>query len=336
MEISVVIPTCERKTRLLSLLHNLNESTHPIAEVIIVDSGNDKLLKEEYAVYTSLSVRYVESERSVCIQRNTGIKIARSPWIFLCDDDIEIPKDYLQILVNHVVTHQEAGALSGLWMEKQKDEWRVTHPVGSTRELLWKYIFQLGIWGEIKTKDRLITRNIRRYYEQKGNHISKAGWPVNTDFAGEYAICPVYSLGASLVKKEWLMASPFDELLDRHGIGDHYGVSIGFPVAGVRVVGSTVVYHHLEPANRLKRSLQYYRRVLALDYFIRTKKTLKGVKRGWLVWSLFGNMISFILAANGTMMRANFKSIRNVMTGRNPYYEQKGNHISKAGWPVSG
>src|SRR5687768_17940800 len=63
------------------------------------------------------------------------------------------------------------------------------------------------IWGEIKC-----SKKFSRYYQQKGNHISKAGWPVLTNFTGEYFTTPVYSLGAALVKKQWLLHSPFDEV----------------------------------------------------------------------------------------------------------------------------
>jgi len=321
MQISVVIPTCGRKARLLVLLQNLDHSSYPVAEVIIVDSGEDKLLPHEYSLFTHLDIRYTGSEKSVCIQRNTGIRMARSPWIFLCDDDIEIPADYLATLMNHIKTHPEAGAVSGLWMEKQNDEWKATHPVHSARELLWKYFFQLGMWGEINCKSSLWTARIKQYYQRKGNHISKAGWPVNTDFTGEYMVFPVYSLGASLVKKEWLVASPFDEVLDSHGIGDNYGVAVDFPGPGIHVVNTMFVYHHMEQANRLKRSLQYYRRVLALDYFIKTKRSLSGVKKRWLLWSLTGNMIHFILSENGVMIRGGFKSIWKIVVGPNPYYK---------------
>ncbi len=325
MQISVVIPTCERKARLLSLLQNLDSSSYPIDEVIIVDSGNDKLLPAEYSLFRNLNIQYTTSERSVCIQRNTGIRMARSPWIFLCDDDIEIPADYLQVLTNHVNAHPETGAVSGLWLEKEKNDpiaigWKATHPVCSSRMLLWKYIFQLGIWGEINCADNMLTRRIKKYYLRKGNHISKAGWPVNTDFTGDYTICPIYSLGASLVKKEWLIHSPYDEVLDSHGIGDNYGVTVDFPVPSVHVVSNTSVYHHLEELNRLKRSLQYYRRILALDYFIKTKKNLHRVKRRWLVWSLFGNMPGFIFSGSWIMLRAAFKAIWKIIFNKNPFY----------------
>lgn len=319
ISVSVVIPTCDRSARLLSLLHNLDQSSYPVDEVIIVDSGDDKLRPDQYAAFTHLNIQYVLSEKSVCIQRNTGIKMARSPWIFLCDDDIEVPFDYLQQLVDYINRHPEAGAVSGRWLQKEKGEWTATYPVNSVSALLWKYIFQLGIWGEINFTNNIITARIIAWYKRKGNHISKAGWPVNTDFTGDHAICPVYSLGASLVKREWLIQSPFDEVLDRYGIGDNYGVAVDFPVPGIHIINSAFVYHHLEPVNRLKRSLQYYRRTLALDYFIRTKPALQHVKKYRLVWSLMGNLLGFLYARDRMMIRAAVRSIAKIIRNKNPY-----------------
>ncbi|HET6995224.1 MAG TPA: glycosyltransferase [Chitinophagaceae bacterium] len=319
-QISVVIATCNRRTRLLSLLRDLDASTCPLAEVIIIDSGEDKLSPADYSMFKGLSIQYVASEKSVCIQRNTGIKMATSPWILLCDDDIEIPGDYVEKLFEYADLHSEAGAISGLWLEKENNEWKATHPVRSTRGLLWTYFFQLGIWGEIECRDNFFNKGIKKYYQRKGNHISRAGWPVNIDFSADHIICPVYSLGASLVKRQWLLHNLFDEVLDRHGIGDNYGVTTSLPFPGVHVVKTTFVYHHLEPANRLKRTLQYYRRVLALDYFIRTKKRLQECKRGRLLWSLLGNMLSFILSGNGKMASANLKAMWKIAAGKNPYY----------------
>ncbi|MBL7742133.1 MAG: glycosyltransferase [Chitinophagaceae bacterium] len=332
MQISVVIPTCDRRARLLSLLRDLDRSAYPLNEVIIVDAGDDKLSPAEYSRFSNLDIQYVSSERSVCIQRNTGIRMARSPWIFLCDDDIEIAGDYLQGLVNHIHSFPETGAVSGLWLEKVNGEWKASHPVVSTGALVWKYIFGLGIWGEIDCAgNSIIIKKIRAYYKRKGNHISKAGWPVNTNFAGDYIVCPVYSLGASLVKKEWLIRSPYDEVLDRQGIGDNYGVIMGFPVPAIQVVNKVVVYHHHEQTNRLKESLQYYRRVLALAYFIRIRQALPHVKKHRLIWSLAGNFFRFLLAGDFIMIKATLRSIWQITFDTNPYRiaKQEGRKVAE-------
>ena len=322
MKISVVIPTCDRKSNLLTLLRNLNDSTFPVHEVIVVDSGEEQLLTDDYSELKNITLQYLISEKSVCIQRNLGIHKASSPWIFLCDDDIEMPADYLQKLAGHIKQHPETGAISGLILQKEKDKWVSQYAERSVSKLFWKYFFHLGIWGPIECANNIfLIQKIKRHYQHKGNHLSKAGWPVLTNFSGEYFTTPVYGLGASLIKKEWLLNSPYDEVLDKHGIGDHYGVASGFPQQGIHIITGAFVYHHQETKNRLQNPLQYYRRVLALDYFRGPGKNLHRIKKRWLIWSLFGNLIYIFFSFNSIMIKAAFKSLWIVSLGKNPYWE---------------
>lgn len=321
MQITVVIPTCNRKQQLLNTLQSLNLSAYPLQQVIIVDAGEDRLMPAEYASFTQLPIEYLLSEKSVCIQRNKGIRLAKTGWIFLLDDDVEVPPDYLVKLVAHIDQYSDAGAVSGQWLQKEAGGWQASWPVVSAFYLLRKYIFQSGIWGEIKFNPaNFVAKKVKKFYDRKGNHISTAGWPVLTQMSGEFYTTPVYTLGASLVKKEWLLQAPFDEVLDRHGIGDNYGVAVSFP-APVHIVNQAHVYHHQEPANRLKRPLQFYRRALALDYFAQTKPALRHVRRWRIVWSLFGSLLSFLWAGQGRMAKASLKAILKIMPGNNPYYK---------------
>jgi glycosyltransferase involved in cell wall biosynthesis len=317
MNISVVIPTYNRKKNLVALLKNLSNSTFPIDEVIIVDAGSDRLTE-----YPALNIRYLTSIPSVCVQRNIGIRAATSEWIFLCDDDIEVPTDYLQKISAYIQEHGDAGAVSGQVLQQENGQWTASYPVFSAKQLIIRYIFGLSIWGEIRcTSNNLFIQHIKQYYARKGNHIANSGWPVITDFSGEHVIVPVFGLGASVVRKSWLEQSPYDETLDRYGIGDNYGVSIGFPGKGIHLLNNAFVYHHQEQQNRLNHPLLYYRRVLALDYFIRTKKELKDVKRWSFVWSLFGNILVFLFSGNGAMLNAAKKTLFQVVCRKNPYAE---------------
>ena len=322
MLISVVIPTCDRKQRVLDLLLYLQRSTHPLLEILIVDSGQDRLAPADLAPFSNMDIHYLNAEKSVCIQRNIGIKKARAPWIFLCDDDIEVPPDYLAKLVEYATARPETGTLSGLFLQKENNSWTAQYPLQSARLLLWKFLFQQSIWGEIKVTSRLpLIQQIKEYYRKKGNHISKAGWPVLTQFSGDHFTTPLYSLGAALVKKEWLLQSPFDEVLDRYGMGDNYGVTAGLPGAGVTVLTNAFVFHHKEPDNRLKKPLQYFRRVLALDYFVSTSKRLRHIKKYWLLWSLLGNLLAFIRHKDRLMIKPAFRTILLIATRRNPYIQ---------------
>ncbi len=318
--ISIVVPTCNRKESLLRLLKSLTKSVYPIHEILIVDSGNEKLSTDELDLFGNLRVQYLRSERSVCIQRNFGIRHATAPWIFLCDDDLEVPPEYLSQLANHIKSNVNAGAVSGQWLQWENDKWDEQYPITSSLRLLWNYIFQLSMWGEIKcNSSNPIIRIIKRYYVQKGNHISKAGWPVVTDFSGEYFKTPIYSLGASLVKKEWLLNSPYDEVLDANGIGDNYGVAIGFPGEGIHVLKNAFIYHHREAINRPMNSNRYLRRTLALHYFIKSRPSLNHIGTGWFLWSLIGHLIPNILSRKKQIVHAILKSTFIIVLRENPY-----------------
>ncbi len=321
MEVSVVIPTCNRKQRLLSLLEDLNRSVYPLKEVIIVDSGEQQLDAAEYSRFGNLPVQVVRSEKSVCLQRNLGIGMAKGDWIFLCDDDMEVPPEYILKLALHSRLYPAVGAISGLVMQKLGNEWTADYPVRSVAMLYWSFFFKVSLWGKIQCNTgRGPGGRVVNYFSRKGNHISKAGWPVLTDFSGEFFITPLYGLGASLVRKEWLLLSPFDEVLDRYGIGDNYGVCLGFAGRNIHVVNDARVYHHHEQVNRLQRPLQYFRRALALDYFRLTGRTPGYVKKSWLLWSLSGNFFSFLFVRDHTMWRPALKTLWVILLGRNPYY----------------
>lgn len=321
ISISIVIPTYNRKESLLRLLRSLAESVHPIVEVIIVNAGDQLLSAEELDPFSKLGIVYIQSDRSVCIQRNLGIRKSKGEWIFLCDDDLEVPSQYLSLLADHVQANGNAGAVSGLVLQMEDKQWKEQYPITSSARLLWNFIFQLSIWGEIKCNGKnLLINKIKQYYKAKGNHISKAGWPVLTDFDGDYFKTPVYGLGASLVRKEWLLRSPYDEVLDANGIGDNYGVAVGFPYEGIHVLKKAVVYHHRELINRPLNSARYQKRILALDYFVKSKPQLKHINSAWFLWSLFGSLIGSLLSGNRNMTQAAFKSALTVLLKRNPYY----------------
>ncbi|HEY0273370.1 MAG TPA: glycosyltransferase family A protein, partial [Chitinophaga sp.] len=187
----MVIPTYNRKQHLAALLGNLQRSTYPVAEVIVVDAGSDSLTDADYALFPGLNIRRLWSVPSVCVQRNTGIQAARAAWIFLCDDDIEVPENYLQLISAYVQQHPACGAVSGLVLQREQGTWTAFYPVRSAKELLLKYIFGLSIWGDIRcTSGNLLVRRIQKYYARKGNHIARSGWPVITDCSGDHFTVP--------------------------------------------------------------------------------------------------------------------------------------------------
>jgi hypothetical protein len=128
-------------------------------------------------------------------------------------------------------------------------------------------------------------------------------------------------LGASLINKQWLLNSPFDQVLDPHGIGDNYGVAINFPIPqSIQVLSYTYANHHRNSENRLSKAVSYYRRVLALHYFLKRKEN-SAVRSFWFIWSLVGNLIYFIMQGDRPMHVATSCAIWNIVLGRNPYWK---------------
>lgn len=330
MEVSAVIPTCNRPERLCALLKSLARSTLLPREVVVVDSSDVKLDRSTFADFALPRVVYLEAQRSVCAQRNAGIRHATSPWIFLCDDDIEVPPDYLDRLAAHVEAQPACGAVSGLCLEKEGGAWSAHFPERSALVLAWKTLFEMGIWGPIVAQG-LVARWIAARNRARGNHIARSGWPVITEMEGPFFRTPVYALGAALVRRDWLLASPFDESLDSHGLGDNYGVSIGFPPERVHVLTTAAVRHHRAEANRLADAEAQERRMLALDYFIHTRRELSDVRTIHFLWSLVGAAILHAFSGNPTAARAMLRALVRVARGRNPYRAGRG--AGPLDWP---
>lgn len=326
MKVSAVIPTRNRHQSVIRLLKNFQQQTYKCIEVIIVDSSDNKDYKETlFMNFPDLPLFWMDSEPSVCIQRNMGIRASSSDWLFICDDDMELPANYLQQLVDYTEVNADCGCVSGVWLHKVGDKWVDQYPPGSFTELIWAFVFQLSLWGNIRSVKmhwlvQPFGKLILRWYSSRQNGLTLAGWPLITDLSGTVFQTSVYSLGASLVKRRWVMDSPFDEVLDPSGIGDNYGVAIRFPRKFcIHVLNEVRVYHHRASENRLGDLTAYYRRILALHYFMKRHRASPW-NLGWLVWSLTGNVLFHLFHGKWDKVRATLKAITLVISGNNPYW----------------
>ena len=65
LTVSVVIPTCNRKERLLRLLKNLSNLNYPLHEIIIVDSGEDRVTIEDFKIDNKICIKYIISYKLI-------------------------------------------------------------------------------------------------------------------------------------------------------------------------------------------------------------------------------------------------------------------------------
>lgn len=336
-QVSLVIPTCNRKESLLKTLQAISLQVCPAAEIILVDSSAEpigaELLKNTFPL---LPLRYFTSPPSVCVQRNTGIKLATHPYILLCDDDVEMPVDYILKLTTYLAEHKDAGIVTGLFLQKNNEGlWAFQFRTTSFVKCLWNFIFQLSCWGDFE----LILTNfftapllqaIKKWYKKRGNTYSLAGWPLLTHFTHPVTQTDVYTLGAALIKKEWLLASPFEEKLVPNGIGDNYGVTLNLPQAQpIHLLTGAFVWHHHAPQNRLSMITAYRYRIYALHYFIKKSNRFSTINRLFLYWSLLGNFLSQALSFQFKLAWASASTMMALCFNKNPYLQ--GAPSSKAG-----
>jgi len=324
--ISTVIPTCDRRESLHRILRSLAQQSVLPDEVIVVDGSTGREEHDPAESFPRLNIIYVRTGAAVCVQRNIGIRRSAGSHIFLCDDDLELPKDYVARIKEFLLQNPKANIATGLVYEKnEKGDWAYEYPAASAGELFWKFIFQQSVWYDIdKTETGYfggwILLLMSHFYATRGNSYTLAGWPVVTQFTKPVFTTAFYGLGASVVKKEWLVASPYDELLDANGIGDNYGVALHFPeLPAIHVLSELPVYHHKEEANRLSGGESYYRRGLALHYFMHGSTRFTGANRMLFVWSLLGNWAAFLAKRNWEYLRASNRLFKAIVLRNNPY-----------------
>jgi len=326
MTISVVIPTRNRAVSLHRLLGALSQQDRKPEEVIVVDASDTP--SDEMALgpaYPVLRIACLRAAPSVCGQRNAGIRRAIGSHVLLCDDDVEPPPDYIGKLIAHLEREPTTGAVTGM----VADAGSASQPVfelraPSFRYLLFASVFQLGVFGDVEaTRGSWFTSiplaALKKWYRRRGNTWSLAGWPLVTQVRTPVVRTAAYGLGAALIRRDWLLASPYDERLSAHGIGDNYGVALKFPGdRSIAVLTDLSVRHHNASENRLDAATTYYQRLLALDYFMRADHRFSAVNRVFLVWSLLGRAGMFAISRRRDLFSASVHAIALIGTGRNP------------------
>jgi len=225
MTCTVVIATRNRKDDLRGVLESLDLQTDQPLEVLIVDASDPPIEEEFFRSFETLRIRAVRTLPSLCKQRNTGIRLASGDVIFLCDDDMEIPADYVRTLLDFLNLHPDCGAVSGTMTERWGNGSLGDFPTLSPLRLIWNSLFLLSIWSDLNRWRPAepfgpLLRFLQRRHARSPNRVSAAGWPRLTHVEDPIFRTQFYGLGASMVRRELLLKSPYDEILDESGIGD--------------------------------------------------------------------------------------------------------------------
>ena len=108
MNVSVIIPTYNRKNLLKRALHSVSSQTFVPHEIIVVDDGSSDGTKD-WVLERFPYVRYIYQDNSgVSSARNAGIKEAKGSWIAFLDSDDEWMSNKLEQQKRVINSFQEA------------------------------------------------------------------------------------------------------------------------------------------------------------------------------------------------------------------------------------
>ncbi|MGD8594283.1 MAG: glycosyltransferase family 2 protein, partial [Gammaproteobacteria bacterium] len=87
--VSVIVPTFNRQSLLDRALRSVITQTLAPQEIIVIDDGStDTTRAMMQTKYPHITYRFQEN-KGVSLARNTGISLAKSPWIAFLDSDDE-------------------------------------------------------------------------------------------------------------------------------------------------------------------------------------------------------------------------------------------------------
>ncbi|MEM9816924.1 MAG: hormogonium polysaccharide biosynthesis glycosyltransferase HpsN [Cyanobacteria bacterium P01_D01_bin.6] len=122
--ISIIVPTYQREAVLCSTLADVLKQDYPDYEVIVVDQTQDHQPETQAyieALTASQQIQYHQlAWASLPGARNYGVERSRGDIILFIDDDVELPKGYLQAHAKVLMEKSEVGAVAGRVFDRMK------------------------------------------------------------------------------------------------------------------------------------------------------------------------------------------------------------------------
>lgn len=132
MNASIIIPTLNRPEYLEKLLADIFSGTLLPEEILIIEQGDVAATKQLAAKYENRGVRLrilFESEKSLPVARNTGVRESKGDVLFFFDDDMSVGVRYLEIALLYLETHPGALGVTGSYMKREKG-WTLKRLIG--------------------------------------------------------------------------------------------------------------------------------------------------------------------------------------------------------------
>ena len=149
LQLSVVIPTFNRKQSLLLALYALAKQNYPARQfevIVISDGSTDGSAEAVRELTTPYRLRFVEQKNSgPSVARNFGSRLACAPVVVYVDDDIEpVP----QFLEHHARAHEQDDQLVLIGPQSEPEGESIPHYLAWEHAMLRKQYdnFVSGVW----------------------------------------------------------------------------------------------------------------------------------------------------------------------------------------------
>ena len=153
--VSVVIPTYNRKKKVIRLIKSVLASTYKSRfEIIVVDDAStDGTYKEIQETFSENNVKIIRchEEKLVAECRNIGLENSKGEFVFFIDDDVVVDQTTLSELVSFMQHNEKVGVAGPivLYLNMPNVIWSA-----GIKENLWttlgKFIGQNEIYGKFK------------------------------------------------------------------------------------------------------------------------------------------------------------------------------------------
>lgn len=279
-KLSLVIPTRNRRERLLQTLSSLACQSCGPEEVIVVDAGDDVTLPAQLtADWSSAFARFSAfraTQRGAAIQRNEGVAMATGNVIGFCDDDVDFAPECIARLRDFLSSHPDFGGVAATVTNQ------APRRVGKlTRAVLG--LFDTGSEDATPYDGRVIGPGLNIYpiFDPKGHPVRETEW---------------LNLGATLYRRIVLPNPLFDSVFLTYSSCEDVGLSCRVARRGrLAVLRDAQIFHDSQPGDH-KSDVAAVVRMEALNrFFIATKILGHQPVRTWfqlLAW------YCFCLAAN--------------------------------------
>jgi len=273
LEISVVIPTKNRATELISAVDSVMVQSHLPCELIIVDQSEEddlcNIIESRYAnTHPKIKLIYIYNRdlKGLVHAKEVGIKHASSSLVCFLEDDIVLTRDFLKKLS---LTFQDKKILgcSGVI---------INHPIQPKIKNILFNFFHIGIFKDSRYK---IYCNYESYNEL-----------IKTD---------KLSGGLTMWRKSLFDVVKFDNNIYFHYFEDiEFSTRVEFLYPGsLRINPSAQIYHYPSLINRSSPKIQYRNKIQEAIRYYKKRRTLPYANVS-IIFLLFGYFLLGILKFN--------------------------------------